>query len=297
MIEFFTEPLEFAFMQRALLAAGLAAVVCAVVGAFVVLKGMAFMGDAVAHSSLTGMAVAFIFGGNVFWGALAWAVPASLVITLISGRANLRLDTAIGIIFAGGFALGIILISRATNYTADLFGFLFGNVLGVSWSEVALIGATAAAVLLVLTAFYKELLFTAYDSTMAAASGIPVRFIQYLLPVLVAVTTVAALKSVGIVLVLALLVTPAATGTLLARRLPAIMATSVATALVSTVSGLYLSYYLDLPTGPSIVIFATVLFAIALAFSPSKGLLFRRRPTMSPAPDLAAAPNARDAAG
>lgn len=297
MIEFFTEPLEFAFMQRALLAAGLAAVVCAVVGVFVVLKGMAFMGDAVAHSSLTGMAVAFIFGGNVFWGALAWAVPASLVITLISGRANLRLDTAIGIIFAGGFALGIILISRATNYTADLFGFLFGNVLGVSWSEVALIGATAAAVLLVLAAFYKELLFTAYDSTMAAASGIPVRFIQYLLPVLVAVTTVAALKSVGIVLVLALLVTPAATATLLARRLPAIMATSVATALVSTVAGLYLSYYLDLPTGPSIVIFATVLFAVALAFSPSKGLLFRRRPTMSAAPGLAAAPNARDAAG
>ena len=297
MIDYLIEPLEFTFMQRALLAAGLAAVVCAVVGAFVVLKGMAFMGDAVAHSSLTGMAAAFIFGGNVFWGALAWAVPASLVITFISGRANLRLDTAIGIIFAGGFALGIILISRAANYTADLFGFLFGNVLGASWSEVALIGATAAAVMLVLAAFYKELLFTAYDSTMAAASGIPVRFIQYLLPVLVAVTTVAALKSVGIVLVLALLVTPAATGTLLARRLPAIMATSVATALLSTVAGLYLSYYLDLPTGPSIVIFATGLFALALAFSPSKGLVLKHRPAMSPAPGIAPNPSGSDAAG
>jgi manganese/iron transport system permease protein len=267
MIDFVVEPLEFPFMQRALLAAGFAAVVCALVGAFVVLKGMAFMGDAVAHSSLAGMSVAFIFGSNVFWGALVWAVPASLGITLISRRANLRLDTAIGIIFAGGFALGIILISQAANYTSDLFGFLFGNVLGASWDEVALIGGITGGVLLVVFAFYKELLFTSYDAIMAAASGIPVRFMQYLLPVLVAVTTVAALKTVGIVLVLALLVTPAATGALLMRRLPAIMATSVATALIATVLGLYLSFYLDLPSGPSIVMIATGLFLLALGYS------------------------------
>ena len=283
MIDFFLEPLAFGFMQRALLAAGLASVVCAVVGTFVVLKGMAFMGDAVAHSSLTGMAVAFLFGGNVFWGALGWAVPASILITLISRRANLRLDTAIGIIFAGGFALGIILISRAANYTADLFGFLFGNVLGASWNEVALIGIIAGLVILVLVVFYKELLFTSYDATMAAASGIPVRLIYYLLPVLVAVTTVASLKAVGIVLVLALLVTPAAAGNLLARRLPAIMATSVAVGLLSIVAGLYLSFYLDLPTGPSIVMVATGLFALALVFSPEKGLI-RRRSKLAPVP-------------
>ena len=277
MLDLITEPLGFAFMQRALLASGLAAIVCAVVGTFVVLKGLAFMGDAVAHSSLTGMSVAFLFGGNVFWGALAWAVPASLVITLISRKASLRLDTAIGIIFAGGFALGIILISRANNYTADLFGFLFGNVLGASWNEVALIGIIAGLVLLVLLIFYKELLFTSYDATVAAASGIPVRFIYYLLPVLVAVTTVASLKAVGIVLVLALLVTPAAAGNLLARRLPAIMATSVAVALLSTISGLYLSFYLDLPSGPSIVMVATGLFALALVFSPYNGIIKRWR--------------------
>ena len=277
MLDLITEPLGFAFMQRALLASGLAAIVCAVVGTFVVLKGLAFMGDAVAHSSLTGMSVAFLFGGNVFWGALAWAVPASLVITLISRKASLRLDTAIGIIFAGGFALGIILISRANNYTADLFGFLFGNVLGASWNEVALIGIIAGLVLLVLLIFYKELLFTSYDATVAAASGIPVRFIYYLLPVLVAITTVASLKAVGIVLVLALLVTPAAAGNLLARRLPAIMATSVAVALLSTISGLYLSFYLDLPSGPSIVMVATGLFALALVFSPYNGIIKRWR--------------------
>ena len=285
MIDFLVEPLEFPFMQRAFLAAGLAAIVCAVVGTFVILKGMAFMGDAVAHSSLAGMSVAYLAGGGVFWGALAWAIPASLAMTSISRWTNLRLDTSIGIIFASGFALGIILMSRASNYTADLFGFLFGNVLGASWSEVALIGGMAGGVLALVLAFYKELLYTSYDATMSAASGIPVRFIQYLLPVLVAVTTVVSLKAVGIILVIALLVTPPATGTLLARRLPGIMAYSVASAVIATVVGLYLSFYADLPTGPSIVLAATGLFLLALFFSPSKGLVWRHSPATSPVAD------------
>ena len=276
MIDLLIEPLEFPFMQRAFLAAGFAAVVCALVGSFVVLKGLAFMGDAVAHSSLAGMSVAYFLGGNIFWGALGWAIPASLLITFISRRANLRLDASIGIIFASGFALGIILMSRVTGYAADLFGLLFGNVLGISWAEVALIGGIAAAVSLVIAAFYKELLFTSYDATMSAASGIPVRFMQYLLPVLVGVTTVASLKAVGIVLVLALLVTPSATAMLLARRMPSIMAYSVAVGLIATVLGLYLSFYADLPSGPSIVLVATGLFLLALLFSPVKGILWRR---------------------
>ena len=275
MIDTIIEPWEFVFMQRALLAATFAALVCSVVGVFVVLRGMAFMGDAVAHSSLAGMSVAYLFGGSIFWGAFAWALPASLAITFISRRANLRLDTAIGIIFASGFAVGIILMSQVNNYTADLFGLLFGNVLGVSWGEILLIGLVAGGVLLVIAAFYKELLFTAYDATMSAASGIPVRFIQYLLPVLVGVTTVASLKAVGIVLVLALLVTPAATAALVARRLPGIMAFSVLTGLISTVAGLYLSFHADLPTGPSIVVVASGLFLAAMIFSPSKGLFWQ----------------------
>ena len=275
MIDTIIEPWEFVFMQRALLAATLAALVCSVVGVFVVLRGMAFMGDAVAHSSLAGMSVAYLFGGSIFWGAFAWALPASLAITFISRRANLRLDTAIGIIFASGFAVGIILMSQVNNYTADLFGLLFGNVLGVSWGEILLIGLVAGGVLLVIAAFYKELLFTAYDATMSAASGIPVRFIQYLLPLLVGVTTVASLKAVGIVLVLALLVTPAATAALVARRLPGIMAFSVLAGLISTVAGLYLSFHADLPTGPSIVVVASGLFLAAMIFSPTKGVLWQ----------------------
>jgi len=282
-IDVLIDPLEFPFMQRAFLAAGFAAVVCALVGTFVVLKGLAFMGDAVAHSSLAGMSVAYFLGGNIFWGALGWAVPASLLITFISRKANLRLDASIGIIFASGFALGIILMSRVTGYAADLFGLLFGNVLGISWAEVALIGGIAAAVSLVVAAFYKELLFTSYDATMSAASGIPVRFMQYLLPVLVGVTTVASLKAVGIVLVLALLVTPSATAMLLARRMPSIMAYSV----LATVLGLYLSFYADLPSGPSIVLVATGLFLLALLFSPIKGVLWRRNTLPSPSQEPA----------
>ena len=287
MIDVLIDPLEFPFMQRAFLAAGFAAVVCALVGTFVVLKGLAFMGDAVAHSSLAGMSVAYFLGGNIFWGALGWAVPASLLITFISRKANLRLDASIGIIFASGFALGIILMSRVTGYAADLFGLLFGNVLGISWAEVALIGGIAAAVSLVVAAFYKELLFTSYDATMSAASGIPVRFMQYLLPVLVGVTTVASLKAVGIVLVLALLVTPSATAMLLARRMPSIMAYSVAVGLLATVLGLYLSFYADLPSGPSIVLVATGLFLLALLFSPIKGVLWRRYTLPSPSQEPA----------
>ena len=149
---------------------------------------------------------------------------------------NLRLDASIGIIFAGGFAIGIILMSQVDNYTADLFSLLFGNVLGVSWYDVILISVIAGVVLLVVSILYKELLFTSYDATMSAASGIPVRLIQYLLPVLVGVTTVVSLKAVGIVLVLALLVTPAATSMLLARRLPGMIGCSVAVALVSVLS-------------------------------------------------------------
>ena len=284
MIDGIVEPFEFAFMQRALLTAGFAAIVCAVVGPFIVLKGMAFMGDAVAHSSLAGMAVAYFFGGHIFWGALGWAIPASLAITAISRRANLRMDTSIGIIFAGGFAIGIILMSRVSNYTADLFGFLFGNVLGVSWNEAALIGGMSAGILIVVVAFYKELLYVSYDADMSAASGIPVRFVQYLLPLLVGVTTVVSLKAVGIILVLALLVTPPATGLLLARRLPGIVACSIATALLSTVSGLYLSFHADLPSGPSIVIVATGLFLLALLFAPGKGAAWHwRRAALLPA--------------
>lgn len=268
-------------MQRALLVSVLAATACGVVGTFVVLRGMAFLGDAIAHSALTGMAAAFLLGINIFAGALLWAIPASLTISAVTRRAGVRIDAVIGVMFAGGFAVGVIIIDTSANYAGDLLSVLFGNVLGASWSDVLAVGLLAAGVLLVVRLFYKELVFTTYDATVAEASGVPVRFLEYMLPLLVALTTVAALKTVGNVMVMSLLVVPAVTGTLLARRLATMMAATVATALVAVVTGLYLSYYLDLPTGPAIVVTSVGILLVVVVVSPRRWTLLarlRRRP-------------------
>ena len=276
MLDLIVEPMQYGFMQRALLASALAATACGVVGTFVVLRGMAFLGDAIAHSALTGMAAAFLIGVNVFLGALIWAVPASLGISLVSRRAGVRLDAVIGVLFAGGFALGIILINVSENYAGDLLSILFGNVLGASWYDVLAIGLLAGGVLVVVRLLYKELVFTTYDAAVAEASGLPVRFLEYLLPLLVALTTVAALKTVGNVMVMSLLVVPAVTGSLLARRLASMMVATVGAALAAVVIGLYLSFHLNLPTGPAIVIVSVGLLIVTLIASPRRWALFSR---------------------
>ena len=281
MLELIIEPMQYGFMQRALLVSALAATACGVVGTFVVLRGMAFLGDAIAHSALTGMAAAFLFGANIFLGALIWAVPASLGISLVSRRAGVRLDAVIGVLFAGGFAFGIILINLSENYAGDLLGILFGNVLGASWSDVLAVALLAGGVVLVVWLLYKELVFTTYDSAVAQASGVPVRFLEYLLPLLVALTTVAALKTVGNVMVMSLLVVPAVTGSLLARRLATMMAATVAVALAAIVIGLYLSFHLNLPTGPAIVVVSVAILMVVVVLSPKRWTLLahlRRQP-------------------
>ncbi|MBI4570917.1 MAG: metal ABC transporter permease [Chloroflexi bacterium] len=272
----FADPLEFEFMQRALLAVALVGVVSAVVGAFVVVRGMAFIGDALAHASFAGVAAAFTLGVSIYLGAAVAAVATALGITFISQRARLRFDTAIGVLFAGAFALGIVIVSRQDNYTADLFSFVFGNVLGVSWGDLALMAGLGAAVVALVAVFYKELLFAAYDPAVAAASGLPVRALEYGLLTLVAVSTVVALQTVGIVLVIALLVTPAATATLLVRRLHHVIFAGVGVALLSAVVGLYVSYHAEVASGASIVLVATAIFAAALVLSPRRGLLAGR---------------------
>lgn len=273
MIDLIIEPMQFGFMQRALLVSALAATACGIVGTFVVLRGMAFLGDAIAHSSLTGMAAAFLFGANIFLGALCWAVPASLVISALSRRSGVRIDAIIGVVFAGGFAVGVIIINSLASYAGDLLGILFGNVLGASWTDVLTVGVLALGVTGVVGAFYKELVFTTYDSEVAEAAGVPVRFLEYLLPLLVALTTVAAIKTVGNVMVMSLLVVPSVTGTLLAQRLLSIMVASVVCALVAVIVGLYCSYYFDLPTGPTIVVVSVGLLLLIVAFSPRRGFL------------------------
>lgn len=275
-----SEPFQYEFMQRALLAVMMVSAVSAVIGAFVVLKGLAFIGDALAHASFAGVAAAFVLGGSIYLGAMIAAVATALAIGFVGRRARLSLDTAIGILFVGAFALGIVIVSRQSNYTVDLFSFVFGNVLGVGWSDLLLIGIMTLAIIAVVVAFYKELLFYAYDPEMAAASGIPVSAMHYGLLVLVAVAAVVALKAVGIVLVVAMLVTPAATAGLLVQRLHQIMVVGALVGFVSSVIGLYVSYYASVASGASIVLVATCLFGLALLFSPRRGLLVSRRPDL-----------------
>ena len=271
----FADPLEFEFMQRALLAVLIVGFVSAVVGAFVVVRGMAFIGDALAHASFAGVAAAVALGFSIYLGAIVAAIATALGIAFISQRSRLRFDTTIGVLFVGAFALGIVIISRQENYTADLFSFVFGNVLGVSWGDLQLMAIVGAIVVALVAAFYKELLFTAYDPIVAAATGVPTRLMEYGLLALIALSTVVALQAVGIVLVIAMLVTPAATASLLVRRLHYVMCLGVAVATASAVIGLYVSFYAEVASGASIVLVATGFFVAALLFAPRRGVVTR----------------------
>ena len=278
---YLTDPWASEFMVRSLLALVMVSVVCAVMGSFVVVKGMAFIGDALAHASFGGVAVAFVLGVSIYLGAAVAAILTSLGIVFVSRRSGLRFDTAIGVLFVGAFALGILIVSRQEGYIVDLFSFVFGNVLGVGWDDLLLIAAVGAAVLVLVAVFYKELLFTAYDPSMAAAAGLPVAAMQYGLLGLIALAIVISLKAVGIVLVVAMLVTPAATAQLLVRRLHLIMAVGAGVGVVSSVVGLYLSYHADVAASAAVVLTATVLFLLTFLLSPRQGLLGLRRPSIA----------------
>ena len=277
---YLTEPWESQFMVRSLLALVMVSIVCAVIGSFVVVKGMAFIGDALAHASFGGVAAAFVLGVSIYLGAAVAAILTALGIVFVSRRAGLRFDTAIGVLFVGAFALGILIVSRQEGYIVDLFSFVFGNVLGVGQDDLLLIAVVGAAVLVLVAVFYKELLFTAYDPAMAAAAGLPVAAMQYGLLGLIALTIVISLKAVGIVLVVAMLVTPAATAQLLVRRLHLIMAVGAGVGVVSSLVGLYLSYHADVAASAAVVLTATVLFLVTFLFSPRRGILASRRPSI-----------------
>ncbi len=278
MVDWFTDPWQYEFMRRALLAGALVAVASSVVGAFVVIKGLAFLTDAVGHTSLTGAAIAFLAGGGsiaISLGAAAAAASTAVGVSLLT-RARLREDTAIALLFAALFAFGILLISRARNYTLELSSFLVGNILTVPNEDVIVMGALAGVSLLAVLIFYRELLFTSYDPTMAAASGIPVALVQTGLMVLVALAAVAAFRLVGVVLVMAMLVAPAAAAMMLMRRVPMIMVGGTVVGLVAVVVGLYISFHVDVAAGPAIVVTAVTIFLLAFIVSP-RGL----RPTLS----------------
>ncbi len=270
MLEWLLQPLQYPFMVRGLAASVLVGVVCAVVGTYVVLRGMAFLGDALAHTILPGVAVGYLVHGGargpLFWWALGTAVLSALGIGLISQNRRLREDTAIGIVFAGMFALGVALISTVRSYAVDLGHFLFGDVLGVSSQTLWLTAAFSALVLLLVFAFYKELLAVSFDRVFAATLRLPVRALDNLLLVLLAITVAISLQTVGVTLMVAMLVTPAATAYLLTRRLPVMMALAALFAALSAVGGLYLSYYWSIASGAAVVLLATLWFGVVFAW-------------------------------
>jgi ABC-type Mn2+/Zn2+ transport system permease subunit len=261
MVEWLAEPLSYGFAVRGLLAGLLAALSCAALSAFVVWRGMAFIGDAVAHSILPGIVLAFILRLHLFVGALLAAFVTAAGIGLLTRKQTLREDTAIGVIFTGLFALGIILLSRLTSYQ-DLTHILFGNILGVGRSDVFIMLIIAVIIGIAISLFYKELLATSFDPGHSTAIGLSPEIIRYGLLFLIALTVVAGIQSVGVVLVLALLVTPAAIASLLTKRLVTIIILSEAVAVFSSITGFYASFYLDIASGASIVLVLSILFAV-----------------------------------
>ncbi len=270
MLSFLLEPLHYAFMLRALAAAVMVGSVCAVVGSFVVLRGLAFFGDALAHAILPGVAVAYLIGGAagpLFWGALGAATATALGIGAITRGGRLREDVAIGVVFAGVFALGIALISSVRSYSTDLAHILFGDVLAITNYDLCLIAGFGLLVLLTIAAFYKEFIVISFDPTHAASLRLPAEALRYLLLILIAVTVVVSLKTIGAGLMTAMLITPAASGYLLTRRLPRMMLIAALIGAGSAIVGLYLSYYVSIASGAAIVLVTTACFGAAWIIS------------------------------
>ena len=268
--EIFLDPLNYQFMERALLAALLVGSISGIVGSFVVVRGMSFFGDALAHSILPGVAIAFIYGQEMFLGGLVAGIGTALAIGWLTREERLKEDTAIGVVFAGMFALGIAIISTTDSYSLDLTHILFGNVLGVSVSDLRVMAICGAVVVIMVLMFYKEFLVISFDPGLARTLKLPGEGLRMLLLILIAVTIVASLRTVGVALMLAMLVTPAATAQLLVRRLHYMILIASLIGAFSSATGLYLSFHEypeDVAAGPAMVLVATAIFILVFAFS------------------------------
>jgi manganese/iron transport system permease protein len=276
-VDVFLAPLGYDFFVRALIASALVGVACAVVGSFVVLKGMSFIGDAVSHAAFPGIVAAYLLGAPIVLGGAIAAIATALGIGTLTRRSGLRADAIIGVLFAGMFALGVALFSSIPNYVGDLFHFLFGDILGISVGDLAALVVLALSLLLIVRLFWKELLFATFDPLGAGAAGLPVRRLDDLLLILIAVTIVVSLQAVGIVLVVAMITTPAAAAQLLVRRFGMMMVVAAVIGILASIAGLYLSYALDIASGAAIVIVETGVFAVALAFAAMRARRGARR--------------------
>jgi ABC-type Mn2+/Zn2+ transport system permease subunit len=274
-IGWLTEPFALGFMQKALTASVIVGVVCAVLGCYVVLRSMAFLGDALAHAILPGVAVAYLVGANLLAGALVAGLIVAVGISYVSRAGAVREDTAIGIFFAAALALGVVLISTMRAYAVDLTHVLFGNVLGVTAKDLWITGGLALVVLAAIVLLYKRLLVVSFDPILGQTLGLRTHALRTGLFLMLAVTIVISLQTVGVALVAAMLVTPPAAAYLLSRRLPVMMAVSALIGVVSAVGGLYASYYLDVSSGGAIVLVASAIFLVAFLFAPKRGLAWR----------------------
>jgi ABC-type Mn2+/Zn2+ transport system permease subunit len=277
MLEWLMVPLNYEFMQRGLLAAMMVGGICALIGCYVVLRSMAFLGDAIAHSVLPGVAIAYLMGANLTIGALAAAIIVALGVGFLSRQGAIKEDTAIGILFTAALALGVALISSIRSYAVDLSHILFGNLLGVNPTDLWLTAGLGVIILSTLFLAYKPFLLVTFDPVLAQTLRLKVGFYRTLMIVLLSLTIVISMQTVGVGLVAAMLVTPAATAYLLTRRLPVMMAISSTLGALSSLIGLYASYYLNIASGSAIVLTATFFFALAFLFAPRKGWVYQFR--------------------
>ena len=276
LLNLLTDPLRHTFMQHAMLAIVIVGVICGVIGTFVTLRGLAFMGDALAHAIFPGVVISFVLGGNYLVGALIAATVVSLGIGLIQQSGRLSNDTAIGVLFAGAFALGVAIISTQKTYARDIATFLFGSILGVSRNDLLLSAGIVAIVLVTMLLFRRELVTISFDRTFASSIGMNLWAWDQLFLLLLSLAIVVSLQTVGNILVLAMLVTPAATARLLTDRLPVTIGLAALIGALSGAIGLYLSYYRGIASGASVVLVATGIFLLALLFSPRAGLVTTR---------------------
>lgn len=274
MMNFIEGIIQYEFLQKALTTSIMVGIICGVIGCFIILRGMALMGDAISHAVLPGVALSYMLGINFFFGAVFTGVLTAMGIGFISQNSRIKQDVSIGIMFTAAFASGIILITFMKSST-DLYHILFGNVLAVRPSEMWSTLIIGIIVLVSISVFYKELLVSSFDPTMAQAYGLPTRVIHYFLMILLTLVTVASLQTVGIILVVAMLITPAATAYLLTDRLWVMLYLSAGIGVLSSIFGLYFSYTYNLASGATIVLAATAIFILAFVFSPKQGLLWR----------------------
>lgn len=274
-MEFFQDLMTYSFLQKALVTSIMVGIICGVIGSFIVLRGMALMGDAISHAVLPGVAISYMLGINFFYGAVVTGVLTAFGIGAISQNSRIKNDSAIGLVFSAFFALGIILITKAGSAT-DLTQILFGNVLSVRTTDMWLTLAIGSFVILVVVLFFKELLVSSFDETMAAAYGLKTRLIHYVIMFLLTLVTVASLQTVGVILVVSMLITPASTAYLLTNRLSVMVVLSAFFGALSAVIGLYFSFLYNLPSGPVIALATTGIFLIAFLFSPKQGIVTKK---------------------